>query len=117
MRAIPQGPTCHTGQTSCFGEPEESTLGEVLGELFAVIDERKGKQPEGSYTARLLSEGVSRIAEKVTEEASELALDAVAGGERAGEEAGDLLYHVLVLLAALGRTPEEVARVLRARRR
>ncbi len=117
VRAIPQGPTCHTGQISCFGEPQEATLGEVLGELLGVIEERKAQRPAGSYTAQLLGQAVARVAQKVVEEASELALDAAAGGSRAAEEAADLLYHTLVLLAALGRKPEEVAQVLRGRRR
>ncbi len=117
VRAIPQGPTCHTGRTSCFGDPEKPSLGEVLGELFDVIEERRAQRPAGSYTARLLDQGLSRVAQKVAEEATELALDAVAGGIRAAEEAADLLYHTLVLLAALNRTPQEVAQALRKRRR
>ena len=117
VRAIPHGPTCHTGQTSCFGETDAPDLGEVLGDLFRVIEARKAERPEGSYTARLLGEGVTAIGRKVTEEAAELTIEAVSGGPRPVEEAADLVYHVLVLLSALGRTPEEVARELRARRR
>lgn len=117
IRAIPHGPTCHTGQVSCFGDPDRFALGEVVGELFDVIEERKEKRPEGSYTVGLLDQGVPKIALKVTEEAVELGLEAVRGHERAPEEAADLLYHVLVLLSALDRTPQDVAEVLRARRR
>ncbi|MGH7544945.1 MAG: bifunctional phosphoribosyl-AMP cyclohydrolase/phosphoribosyl-ATP diphosphatase HisIE [Gemmatimonadota bacterium] len=117
IRAVPHGPTCHTGQTSCFGETDAPDLGEVLGELFRVIEQRKSEKPEGSYTVRLLDQGLPAIGRKVTEEAAELTIEAVSGGARPVEEAADLLYHVLVLLAALGRTPEEVARELRARRR
>lgn len=117
VRAIPHGPTCHTGQTSCFGDTDAPDLGEALGELFRVIEERKKARPEGSYTARLLDEGLPAIGRKVAEEAAELTIEALSGGARPVEEAADLLYHVLVLLAALGRTPEEVARELRARRR
>lgn len=117
VRAIPHGPTCHTGQVSCFGEPAAAMLGEVVGDLFRVIEQRKATRPEGSYTARLFEGGVPAIAQKVDEEAAELVAEAVGGGARPVEEASDLLYHVLVLLAALGHTPEDVARELRARRR
>jgi phosphoribosyl-ATP pyrophosphohydrolase/phosphoribosyl-AMP cyclohydrolase len=117
VRAFPHGPTCHTGQASCFGEPETATLGEVVGDLFRVIEQRRETRPEGSYTAKLFGEGVVAIADKVVEEAAELTAEAVGGGDRPVEEASDLLYHVLVLLAALGHTPEDVARELRARSR
>lgn len=117
VRATPHGPTCHTGQTSCFGDANTPPLGEVLGELFAVIEDRKAKRPQGSYTARLFEAGPPEIGRKVAEEAVELAIEAVAGGERTDEEAADLLYHLLVLLSALGRTPDDIARALRGRRR
>ncbi len=117
VRAVPHGPTCHTGAASCFGEPERATLGEALGELFDVIEERNRVRPKGSYTAGLLEAGVAAVARKVAEEAVELALEAVGGGQRATEEAADLLYHVLVLLLAVGETPEAVAGTLMARRR
>lgn len=116
VRAIAHGPTCHTGAVSCFGEPELATLGEALDELFDLIEERKMERPHGSYTVKLLDEGVPAIARKVAEEALELALEAVGNG-RVVEETADLLYHTLVLLASLGNTPEEVATSLRARRR
>lgn len=116
VRVIPHGPTCHTGQISCFGDPAGWTLGEVLGEVYNVIEDRKARQPAGSYTAELFREGVPRIARKVAEESFELCLEAVTAGDRVADEAADLLYHVLVLLSALGRTPEDVARVLAGRR-
>ncbi|NIS32630.1 MAG: bifunctional phosphoribosyl-AMP cyclohydrolase/phosphoribosyl-ATP diphosphatase, partial [Actinobacteria bacterium] len=56
-RAVAHGPTCHTGRTSCFGQPETPTLGEVLGELFGVIEARRGERPAGSYTVELLDAG------------------------------------------------------------
>ncbi len=117
VRATAHGPTCHTGRISCFGEPEPPTLGEVVGDLSALIEERKRQRPEGSYTTRLFQEGKSTIARKVAEEAVELALELVEGDDRVPEEAADLLYHILVLLTSAGTSTQEVARVLKNRRR
>ncbi len=127
LKVKPQGPACHTGQTSCFFTPLKETPAQfqrrepgpgVLDELFATIQERKQAMPEGSYTARLLREGVDRVAQKVVEEAGESAIAAVKGQkDRLPQEVADLLYHALVLLAASGVKPEEVWRVLRERRR
>lgn len=117
VRARAHGPTCHTGSDSCFAEPETIALGEVLGDLSDLIEVRRRRRPEGSYTVALLQAGTGRIAQKVAEEAVELALEAVAGGDRLAEEAADLLYHLLLLLAAADRKPEAVAAILRERRR
>lgn len=117
VRAAPNGPTCHTGQTSCFGEPARVSIGEVAGELFDLIESRKRERPDGSYTTDLLARGIPRIAQKVAEEAVELSLAAASGEGSATEEAADLLYHALVLLSAIGATPEDVAATLRSRRR
>ena len=91
--------------------------GRVLDELFAVIDSRKGGDPEASYTAKLLAGGVETIAAKITEEAAETVL---AGGSEDGarlaSESADLLYHLLVLWAARGLEPEAVWAALAARR-
>ena len=97
-------------------EVTESGSG-VLDELFAVIQDRQRDQPEGSYTVQLLQEGVSRVAQKVIEEAGETALAAVQNDQEGfvGEVA-DLLYHTLVLLAASGSRPQEVWDALRERR-
>lgn len=65
--------------------------------------------PPGSYTASLFQDGSTRIARKLGEEALELGLELVGGGDRIAEEPADLLFHVLVLLPAGGRTPEAVA--------
>jgi len=126
VRADPEGPTCHTGNRTCFFNPlddmpeathVESGAG-VLDELYAVIQDRKVTMPEKSYTTRLFKEGVDRIAQKVIEEAGESAIAAVRGknDELAGEVA-DLLYHTLVMLAATGVRPEEVWARLRERRK
>ena len=88
-----------------------------MDELFALIQDRQREQPEGSYTVRLLQEGVARIAQKVIEEAGETAIAAVQE-DREGltGEVADLLYHTLTLLAASDVKPQEVWEVLRQRR-
>ena len=127
LKVDPTGPACHTGHTSCFFTPlteepsryqrSEEGAG-IVDELFAVVKERQRTMPEGSYTARLLREGAPRIAQKVIEEAGETAIAATEGDkERLTGEVADLLYHALVLLAALEVTPGAVWRELRARRR
>lgn len=115
VTARPRGPTCHRGSTSCFGEVDAPGLG-WLARLAAVIEQRKDASPEGSYTARLLSGDIERIAKKVGEEGVEVALAAVAGGDRLVEEAADLTYHLLVLLNASGHNLPEVVSRLRERR-
>ena len=128
LKVQPDGPTCHTGETTCFFTPMEELPQEyestesgsgILEELFAVIQDRQREQPEGSYTVQLLNEGISRVAQKVIEEAGETALAAVGGGssEEVAGELADLLYHSLVLLAASGVKPSQVWEALSARRR
>ena len=91
------GPACHTGSPTCFGEP----TGAVLTRLAAKIADRAATHPAGSYTARLLEEGVGRIARKVGEEAVETVVAATSEDSgRLTSEAADLLYHLLVLLQA-----------------
>ena len=88
----------------------------TLTDLFAVIESRKGGDVSRSYTAKLFAGGIDKIAEKLGEEAVETVIAAVKGsdGELVGESA-DLLYHLLVLLAAKGIKPEEVFAELRRR--
>jgi phosphoribosyl-ATP pyrophosphohydrolase/phosphoribosyl-AMP cyclohydrolase len=115
VRALPAGPTCHRGTRSCF-EPNPARL--ELGWLAAVLESRRGADPETSYTARLLARGIERIAQKVGEEGVETAIAAVSashhpdeGGERRKAligEASDLIYHLLVLLQATGIDPTEI---------
>ena len=127
MKVTPDGPTCHTGEPSCFFTPldampegfhSEEASADILEELFSTIQERKRDLPEGSYTAELLRRGVGRVAQKVIEEAGETALAAAQGDtDSLPAEAADLLYHTLVLLAASGVTPHQVWEELRSRRR
>jgi len=106
VRARPSGPACHRGTRTCF-EPNPARL--ELGWLAAFLRERAGADPAESYTARLISEGMERIAQKVGEEAVETVIAAVADHRQALiGEATDLLYHLLVLLQASGVEPEEI---------
>ena len=111
----PAGPTCHLGTTSCFSEATAPGIG-WLAQLSRIVHERGAADAETSYTARLLGEGPSRIAQKVGEEGVELAL-AGASGERDAcvAETADLIYHVTVLMEARGFGWGDVTEVLRRR--
>jgi phosphoribosyl-ATP pyrophosphohydrolase len=88
----------------------------AIDRLFATILSRKGSDPEVSYTAKLLKEGVERCAKKFGEEAVETALAAVSGNSDALVcESADAIYHLLVLWAAAGIAPSDVYDALRAR--
>jgi phosphoribosyl-ATP pyrophosphohydrolase/phosphoribosyl-AMP cyclohydrolase len=105
----PAGPACHRGTASCFGERPFS-----LAQLEQVIAERAANAEDGSYTARLLTDGVTRRA-KIIEEAHELVDADTPAGIR--WEAADLLYHVLVDLAARDVSLAAVITELESRRR
>ena len=115
VRAVPMGPTCHTGQKSCFGELADAPL-EWLPLLEDVIERRKkDDNPEVSYTARLFQRGLSRMAQKVGEEGLETALAAVTDDPNFIGEASDLIFHLLVLLNAKGFRLTDVSKYLRTR--
>lgn len=120
----PVGPTCHTGEPSCFYRgldelPMAETSGEAASHLFATVLERqRSGDPGSSYVARLLSEGVDRVAQKVGEEAVEAVIAAKnADREEVAKELADLWFHTFILLAQQGMTPEDVWSVLESRRR
>jgi phosphoribosyl-ATP pyrophosphohydrolase/phosphoribosyl-AMP cyclohydrolase len=137
----PEGPTCHTGGESCFGDAPAAPLTQtpsaspaqastpasadtpvtavtVLADLERVIAERDRDRPVNSYTTSLLEAGTPAAGRKVAEEALEAAFAAsFEGAERLSEEAADLLYHLLVLLRSGGVTLADVARCLERRRR
>ena len=90
---------------------------EILDQLYAVIEERRGADPSESWTAKLLHKGLPKICQKVGEEATEVVIAALAESrEELLEESADLLYHLLVLWAAKGVQPNEVYDVLYQRR-
>ncbi|MDR2882167.1 MAG: bifunctional phosphoribosyl-AMP cyclohydrolase/phosphoribosyl-ATP diphosphatase HisIE [Alistipes sp.] len=113
VRAIPHGPTCHTGARTCFGTPETEGF---VRYLSGVVARRHAGMPEGSYTTKLFTRGVDKIAQKVGEEAVETVIEAIAG-RREGflYEASDLVYHLLVLLEQMGCSPADIERELAKR--
>ncbi|MDO8648765.1 MAG: bifunctional phosphoribosyl-AMP cyclohydrolase/phosphoribosyl-ATP diphosphatase HisIE [Candidatus Peregrinibacteria bacterium] len=116
IRAIPSGPTCHTGRCSCFNADEGSL--ETLGLLVETIRERSQGNDAQSYTMQLLTGGVKAYGAKVLEEAEEVVRAARSEGkQRTIEEAADLLYHLLVLLRGEGIEIDAVAEELRERRK
>tara|TARA_B100000519_G_C14221552_1_gene427816 strand:- start:857 stop:1477 length:621 start_codon:yes stop_codon:yes gene_type:complete len=124
LKVIPDGPTCHTGEKSCFSTQlsnyefvDFDKGSNVIEELFAVIQDRKLNPSNKSYTSQLISDGIERIAQKIIEEAGEVAIAAVTRQENeTAEEISDLLYHTLVLLSEMEMNPEKVWEVLRSRR-
>ncbi len=117
IKAMPTGPVCHTGQDTCFDEKNPTKVFS-LAELEKVIHQRKLNPPKGSYTAKLYSEGINKIAQKVGEEATETIIEAISGNnEKLKEESADLLYHLLVLFAERGIQLGEVEEVLAQRHR
>ncbi|MCQ2065024.1 MAG: bifunctional phosphoribosyl-AMP cyclohydrolase/phosphoribosyl-ATP diphosphatase HisIE [Bacteroidaceae bacterium] len=109
IKARPEGPVCHTGADTCWGE-ENSTDLNFLSYLQDFIDRRFKEMPEGSYTTSLFKSGVNRMAQKVGEEAVETVIEATNGtDDRLIYEASDLIYHLIVLLTSKGHRIEELA--------
>jgi len=91
-------------------------MSETLDKLFATIASRKGSDPGTSYTAKLLAAGVEKCAKKFGEEATEAVIAAIQKDKaELAKESADVLYHLLVLWAASGITPQEVYAVLQSR--
>lgn len=112
--ANPTGPTCHTGATTCFGEPEINTL----TELESVIADRRANPTASSYVSNLFAKGINKIAQKVGEEAVEVVIAAKDDDVEAfTSEAADLLFHYLILLNAKGVNLGDVTEELLRRRR
>jgi phosphoribosyl-AMP cyclohydrolase / phosphoribosyl-ATP pyrophosphohydrolase len=116
--AHPCGPVCHAGTYTCFGESEVSGISDILVELESVIAERKRTMPEGSYTTKLFTEGITRIAQKVGEEGVEVVIASLKQDDaRLAEESADLLYHLLVLLRERDLSVRDVLNELQRRRK
>jgi phosphoribosyl-ATP pyrophosphohydrolase/phosphoribosyl-AMP cyclohydrolase len=112
----PEGPACHNGWRTCFGDGPTSDGG-LLEELSRVIASRAKDAPEGSYTARLLAKGQDAVLKKIGEEATEVVLAAKSeSDQRLAEESADLLYHLLVALQQRKVPLSRVLDVLRLRR-
>ena len=115
IKAAPTGPVCHKGQDTCFGELNIATYG-FLDTLQEIISERKKNPKTDSYTTRLFTHGIKKMAQKLGEEATETAIEAVDGSkERLVEESADLLYHLLVMLQAKDLDLDRVVAALESR--
>jgi phosphoribosyl-ATP pyrophosphohydrolase/phosphoribosyl-AMP cyclohydrolase len=112
INARPHGPTCHTGNASCF----DTAPGNFLGALDALIKQREHDRPLNSYTTRLFEKGARHIAQKVGEEGVETALAGVVQRDEdlLGESA-DLLFHLIVLLRSRGLSLDDAVAVLEDR--
>ena len=116
VKAIPDGPTCHTGTDTCWGEDNSANPLLFLTELQDLIEKRHEEMPEGSYTTSLFRKGINRIAQKVGEEALETVIEATNGSnDKMVYEASDLLYHLIVMLTEKGLRIEDVAGELQKR--
>ena len=116
IKAVPDGPTCHTGSGTCWGEENTCTPMTFLSVLQDFIETRHKEMPEGSYTTSLFKDGINRMAQKVGEEALETVIEAVNGSnDRMKYEAADMLYHLIVLLTEKGMRIEQIAEELRNR--
>ena len=118
VTALPDGPTCHTGEESCFFEELHGNAAPPfsLEALMALIADRRQHPKEGSYTNYLFDKGLDKILKKVGEESTEVIV-AGKGGDR-GEtiyEIADLAYHVLVLMAQMGISVGDIRKELAGR--
>jgi phosphoribosyl-ATP pyrophosphohydrolase/phosphoribosyl-AMP cyclohydrolase len=112
IKALPDGPTCHTGDDTCW---QETNNGKVMfiQQLTEIISNRKNNPTEASYTASLFKKGINKIAQKVGEEAVELVIEAKDNTKDLFlGEAADLLFHYLILLEAKEISLDEVLDVL-----
>lgn len=114
IKAIPEGPTCHTGADTCWNEKNHAD--HFLTYLEQIIELRKKGNPEESYVARMLAKGINRIAQKVGEEAVEMVIEAKDNNaDLFLNESADLLFHYLLLLNAKGHNLAEVLQILQSR--
>ena len=113
------GPACHTGAESCFFNPlyiNEELHEFSLRGLYDLLLQRKAERPEGSYTTYLFEKGLDKILKKVGEECTEVIIGGKAGDKKETiYEIADLAYHVMVLMAQMGITVEEVQDELASR--
>lgn len=116
IQVNPEGPVCHTGTDTCWGEKNEKNPLLFLSELQDFIETRYKEMPEGSYTTSLFKDGINRMAQKVGEEALEAVIEAVNGtDDRLIYEGSDMLYHLIVLLTSKGLRIEQMVSELEAR--
>lgn len=112
IKVNPVGPVCHTGADTCWDEDNDNPI-MFLTELQRFIERRHKEMPEGSYTTSLFRDGLSRMTQKVGEEAVELVIESMKGdNERLIYEASDMMYHLIVLLTSKELSIEDIAREL-----
>lgn len=116
IKVVSEGPVCHLGTDTCWGEANTSNPLLFLSSLQDFIEKRHEELPENSYTTSLFKDGINRMAQKVGEEALETVIEAVNGSnERLVYEASDMFYHLIVLLTEKGLRIENIADELRKR--
>lgn len=115
IQAKPEGPVCHIGTDTCWGEKNEADIF-FLSYLQDFIEKRHKEMPKDSYTTSLFQAGINRMAQKVGEEAVETVIEATNGtDDRLIYEASDMIYHLIVLLTSKGMRIEDLARELQKR--
>lgn len=114
----PQGPTCHKGTGTCWGQDNKANFG-FISQLENVIENRiENADSEKSYVASLLKSGINKVAQKVGEEAVEVVIEAKDNDESLFlNESADLLFHYLILLQAKGYKLEDVVNILKGRQK
>ncbi|MCI6549607.1 MAG: bifunctional phosphoribosyl-AMP cyclohydrolase/phosphoribosyl-ATP diphosphatase HisIE [Prevotella sp.] len=116
VKVQPQGPTCHKGTDTCWGETNERNPLLFLSELQDFIEKRHQDMPKDSYTTSLFNKGINKMAQKLGEEALETVIEATNGtNDRLVYEAADMFYHLIVLLTDKGLRIENIAEELQAR--
>jgi phosphoribosyl-ATP pyrophosphohydrolase/phosphoribosyl-AMP cyclohydrolase len=117
ISVYPEGPVCHTGDATCFGN-QKDTLISFVNELEEVIKDRKANPKEGSYTSKLFVKGLNKITQKFGEEAVEFIIESKdSNRELILNEAADVFFHMLILLHQKNVRFEDVLAVLRDRRK
>lgn len=119
VKVRPYGPTCHTGNYTCFYKEENKIpSSSVITEVYNVIMERKKTMPENSYVAKKMKEGIDRILKKVAEEAGEFIIASKNKDEKEIiYELGDLIFHSLLVLGYLDIPVEKLYEELKSRRK
>lgn len=123
IKVKPMGPSCHTGENSCFyssilelSDETSNNTNTILNELYNIIQQRKENPQEGSYTNYLFNSGIDKILKKVGEENAETIIAAKNNSkEELIYETSDLFYHLLVLLVNQGVTLEDIHSELKKR--
>lgn len=115
VKVNPDGPTCHKGDDTCWEDENVDDM-QFLNYLTEVIQKRRQSDPSESYTAKLFSKGINKVAQKVGEEAVEVVIEAKDDNDDLFlNESADLLFHYMMLLEAKGFSLSSVIEVLKER--